>query len=226
HAAYLALALMVVFRLPNLAERRTAPIFEGLRAVLADRPVALLLVVSYLLSIGAVIIGIYLGVRIEEIGGTARQVGLAFSVASASELPVIALGGWLLARLGSHRLIAVAAVVFAIRFLAFSTIATPEWLLPIQVLHGLSYAAFTLASITLIHQLVRRQYAATAQALLTAVSLGFGSITGSFVGGILLDVIGTEGLFLVAAALMVIALLVLVAGDRLVGLTSRARDAT
>jgi MFS transporter, PPP family, 3-phenylpropionic acid transporter len=218
HALCLALALMALFRLPDLAERRRAPLFTGLRAVLAHRPVALLLLVAFLLSIGAAIISIYLGVRIQEIGGSARQVGLLFAVASASELPVIALGAWLLGRLGAPRLIAVATGVYAFRFVAFSVITVPAWLLPIQALHGLSYAAFTLASITLIHRLVERRHAATAQSLLTAVSLGLGSITGSLLGGALLDVIGTTGLFRGAAVLMGVTLAVLVVGTRTVNL--------
>ncbi|MBA2454798.1 MAG: hypothetical protein H0V47_16645, partial [Chloroflexia bacterium] len=62
---------------------------------------------------------------------------------------------------------------------------------------------------------------ATAQALLTAMSFGFGSITGSIVGGALLDQIGTAGLFRGAAILMIVVLGVLVAGNRLIGLDRR-----
>ena len=224
HAAFLALALAAVFRLPDMAERRRAPMLAGLRKVLLDPPVALLLLVVYLVSIGAAIITIYLGVRIEEIGGSARQVGLAFAVASASELPVIALGGWLLGRLGAARVIGLAIGIFVFRFAAFTVITSPAWLLPVQVFHGPSYAAFTFAAITLIHRLAGKRQAATAQALLTSVSLGFGSITGSLAGGILLDLVGTEGVFVGGAALMIITLGVLVVGDRVVRLEREVPD--
>lgn len=215
HGTLAGLALLTVLRLPQLSERQPAPLLGGLKTILQNRPTVLLLVVAYLLSVGAAMISIYLGIRIEEIGGTASQVGLAFAIASASELPVIAASGWLLHRLGAPRLIALATFVYMFRFVAFSTIAVPEWLLPIQALHGLSYGAFLMASVTLVHRLAGRDHAATAQALLTAVSMGFGSITGSLLGGALLDVIGTVGMFRSAAALMVVTLAVMILGTRL-----------
>ena len=193
HAVLLVLAFVMLFRLPDLVDHARVPWLDGLSIVVRDPPVALLLFVTYMLSIGAAVISTYLGVRIEEIGGSASQVGTLFAVASASELPVIALGSWMLRRLGAMRLISLTAIVYLVRFVAIGVITDPGWLLPVQVFHGLSYAAFTLASITLIHRLVEQRQAATAQAVLTAVSLGFGSITGSLVGGILLDWIGTRG---------------------------------
>ena len=218
HGVLAGIALAALLRLPALAERRAAPLFDGFRAVLQSRPTALLLLIAFVLSVGAALINTYLGVRIEEIGGSASQVGLAFAIASASELPVIALSGWLLDRLGAPRLVGMAIVVYLVRFISFSTISVPEWLLPMQALHGLSYGAFLMASVILVHRLAGQQHAATAQSLLTAVSMGLGTITGALVGGAFLDVIGTEGLFRAAAVLMVFTLAVLILGNRAVGL--------
>jgi PPP family 3-phenylpropionic acid transporter len=69
----------------------------------------------------------------------------------------------------------------------------------------MSYGAFLLASVTLIHELVGPARAATAQGLLTSMSLGFGAITGTLVGGMLLDHIGAVGIFRVAGAGMLVA---------------------
>ena len=135
---------------------------------------------------GAVILAVGLGTgqaALEGIGGTASLIGLAFAVSAASELPVIALGGWFLARLGAFRLAVLAIAVYAARFVAFSVITEPELVLGVQVFHGLSYGAFLMASVTLAHRLAPPGRAATAQALLTAMSFGFGSIAGSLIGG-------------------------------------------
>jgi MFS transporter, PPP family, 3-phenylpropionic acid transporter len=133
-------------------------------------------------------------------------------------LPIVAFGGWFLSRFGALRLIALALVVYAVRLVALSLISDPNWILPIQALHGLSYGAFLMALVTLAHRSAGREQAATAQALLTTVSFGFGSITGSLIGGALLDSVGTVGLFQGAAVLMVITLGILLAGNRIVGL--------
>ncbi len=214
HAACLGLALVSVFGLPALAERRPRPLLSGLGLLLRNRPLMLLLLVAYLLSSGAAIMYVFLGIHLRELGGTADLVGLAYAISAASELPVVAFGGWFLRRLGARRLVAVAIVVYGLRFAAFSVLSVPEWVLPIQALHGLSFGAFLLASVTLAHSLAGREQAATAQALLAATSFGLGTITGSLVGGALLDYVGTVGLFRGAAILMVITLLVLIAGQR------------
>lgn len=223
YAVCLVLTFLFVAGIPPLAERRPRSLVGGLRDITRNRPLMLLLLVAYLLSSGGAIMYIFLGIRIQEIGGSANIVGVAFALSAVSELPVVAFGGWLLHRLGAIRLITVALCVYIVRFTAFSTISEPEWMLPVQLLHGLSFGAFLMASVPLAHRLAGIEHAATAQALLTAMSFGFGSITGSIVGGAFLDRIGTVGLFRGAALLMVAALGVLIAGDRVVGLDRRER---
>jgi MFS transporter, PPP family, 3-phenylpropionic acid transporter len=225
YALCLGLALLIVFALPPLAERRAQPLMTGIGAALANRPLTVLLLVAFLISTGAAGMNIYLGVHLEGIGGSASLIGVAFAISAATELPVVAFGAWFLARLGAVRLAALAIVVYGFRFVAFSVITVPEWVLAVQLFHGLSYGAFLMASVTLAHRLAGREQAATAQALLTAMSFGFGSITGSLLGGAFLDVIGTDGLFRGAAVLMAVTLAVLLIGHRTVGLDGGEGDA-
>lgn len=218
YALCFGLTLVSVYNLPPLADRHPRSIFAGLGAVRHNQPLLLLLAVAYLLASGSAIMYSFLGIHIKEMGGTASMVGLAFALSAFAELPVVAFGGWFLARFGAYRLICLSLAVFAVRFAAFGLITTPAWILPVQLLHGVSYGAYLMASVTLAHRLAGRQQAATAQALLTAVSFGFGSITGALVGGALLDTVGAANLFLGAAVLMVIDLCLLVLGNRAVGL--------
>ncbi|CAA9570578.1 MAG: hypothetical protein AVDCRST_MAG87-2366 [uncultured Thermomicrobiales bacterium] len=218
HAACLGLALVSVFGLPRLAERRPRALFGGLREIRRNTPLLVLLGIAYLMSSGAAVMYVFLGIHIEDLDGTTSLVGPAFAISAASELPIVAFGGWFLSRIGAPRLIALALLVYAVRFAAFSVVPAGIWILPVQALHGLSYGAFLMASVTLAHRLAGRDQAATAQGLLTAMSFGFGSITGSLVGGALLEPIGTVGLFRGAAVLMLLTLAVLAAGIRLVGL--------
>jgi PPP family 3-phenylpropionic acid transporter len=163
----------------------------------------------------------------QELGGSNSLVGAAFSISAASELPVIAFGGWLMARLGARHLIVVALLAYLGRFIAFGFITVPEWLIAAQLLHGLSFGAFLVASVTLAHRLAGREHSATAQALLSTMSFGFGSITGSLVGGALLDQVSTFTIFRGVAVLMLVTLLIFVVGSRVVGLDERnGHDAT
>lgn len=224
YAGCLAATLVFILPLGSLGERQTSPMLRGLRDVLAMRPLLLLLLVAYLLAVGAALANTYFGVHIDAIGGTSAQLGVAFAIAAISEIPVIAGAGWLMRHVGPYRLIQLAIVVWGLRFVAYSLITEPALIFPVQMVHGLSYGAFLIASVPLAHRLAGRARAATAQALLTAMSFGFGSITGTLAGGLLLDVIGTRGLFAGAALLTAGTLAVLLIGDRMVRLSRHVRQ--
>ncbi|MEA2586583.1 MAG: transporter, family, 3-phenylpropionic acid transporter [Thermomicrobiales bacterium] len=220
-AICLGFALLSVLGLPALGERTARPLLGGLGLLLRNRPLALLLLVAYLIATSAAMMYGFLGIHLQELGASANLVGVAVALGAASELPVVALGGRLLARLGPARMVALAIVAYGVRFVAYGAIGEPEWVLPVQTLHGLSYGAFLVASVTLAHRLGGREHAASAQALLAAVSFGFGTITGSLVGGALLDRVGTAGLFRGAAVVMVVTLVVFLIGARATGIGRR-----
>lgn len=209
------LGLLSLFGLPALGERSARPLLSGLGPLLRNRPYVLLLAVAYLTMSSVAVLYGFLGIHLEELGGSANLVGGAVALGAASELPVVALGGWFLSRFGASRLVALAIAVYAVRFLAYGAIPTAIWVLPIQMLHGLSYGAYLVASVTLAHRLAGREHAAGAQALLAAVTFGCGTITGSLIGGALLDRVGTDGLFLGAAAVLLVTLAVVLVALRM-----------
>ena len=94
----------------------------------------------------------------------------------------------------------------------------PLWRRAGPLLHGfdgpLAFAVFLVASVNLAHRLVGAENAATAQAMLGSMSFGFGNITGSLVGGALLDVVGTRWLYTGVIGILVVALAVYVIGNR------------
>lgn len=211
YAVSLLLACASTIGLPLLHPHTAQPMLQGVALILRNRRVALLLLTAYIVTASASIMSNYLGIYLVEIGGNTQMVGTASAFAAMSEIPVLILGRWLLQRLTSRRLLLLAIGVYVVRFLSYSVPLSPGWTLAVQLLHGLSFGAYLMSSVTLIHQLAG-QRAATAQSLLSAMSLGFGAITGALGGGALLDRIGAVGAFRVAAAGMIVALVVYVLG--------------
>ncbi len=218
YAVCLLLACVSTLGLPRLSERATSPVWAGLSSVARNRRMLALLVTSYLISSSATVMYSFLGIHLSDLGGSAELVGLAFALNAVSELPVIAFGAWFLSKLGSTRLLGLAILVYIGRLIAYSLLPAPEWVLGIQLFHGLSYGAFLMASVTLAHRLSGKEQSATAQALLTSMSFGFGSITGSLVGGALLDLIGTAGVFRLSALVMALTFVVYLVSVRAFGL--------
>ncbi len=214
YAGCLLLAWLSVYWLPSLAERRPRPLLDGLQAVRGNKPFLLLLLVAYLLSSGIAVINNFLGIHIQEIGGTTGDVGIAYAVSAVSEFPVLFFSGWLLSRIGARRIVVIAMVAYILRFAILGFAGGPVLVIVAQLFHGLSFGGFLIASVTLAHRLVGRENAATAQAVLGMMSFGFGSITGSLVAGALLDAAGTYTIFRGVTLLMVGTLAIFVLGSR------------
>ncbi|GAC1551127.1 MAG: MFS transporter [Herpetosiphon sp.] len=208
YAGSLLLTFAATAGLPALQMTSTQPMIAGVGAILRDRAVMLLLLTTYLVSSNAAIMNNYLGIYLTEIGGNTRLVGTASALAAISELPVLLYGSWLLRRWSAQRVLRMAIAIYMLRFVLYGIPPTPSWVLGVQLLHGLSFGANLIASVTLIHSLAGRQRAATAQGLLAAMSFGCGSITGSLIGGLLLDRIGAVGIFRLGAVGMLVALIV------------------
>ena len=217
HAVCLLITLGATIWLPPLGERRSQPVFSGLHAASRNRPLTAFLAISFLVATSIAALYGFLGIRIEELGGSAGLVGVAIAIGAISELPVIAFGGRLLRTVGAPHLITLAIAVYTLRLTLYGFITDPVWILPVQALHGLSYGAFLIASVTLGYRLAGREHAATAQTLIAA-AFGAGNITGALIGGLLLDVAGSAWVFHAAAGLMLATLFLYLVVERTVDL--------
>lgn len=224
YAGCLLLAGVCTLGLPSMGERKAARVWDVPGAVLKNRPLLVLMLTAYLLSIGSTTMYSFLGIRLRELGGGADLIGAAFALNAASELPVVFFGSWFIARLGAVRLLVLAIVVYAARLAAYSVLPGADWVLPVQLLHGFSFGAFLLASVTLARGLAGPGLSGTALGLLSSMSFGFGSITGSLAGGAMLDRVGAVGVFRAAAIVTLIALGVFAAGVRAYGMTGERND--
>lgn len=216
YAASLLLALGATLGLPPLQARTPQRVWHGLAAIVRDRPVQALLVNVYLVISNVTLMASFFGLYLSEIGGDVGLIGTASIVAALSEVPVMLLGGRLLRRFGSQRILLAAVVAYLLRLALFSLPPAPAWVVAVQLLHGVSFGLYLLASVTLMHELAGPERVATGQGLLNATAQGLAAVTGALVGGLLLDQIGALGLFRVATAGMGVALLVCLASLRLV----------
>lgn len=208
YAATLLATLGATLGLPPLQARSTQRMWQGIAAILSDRAVLQMLLMVYLIVCNVSILGSFMGIYLTEIGGDVRLVGTASSLAAVSELPVMLFGSRLLRRYTSYPILIVAVAVFLVRLLLFSLPPDVSWVVGVQLLHGISFGLYLMASVTLMHELAGQARAATAQGVLTATAQGFAAVTGALLGGALLDRIGALGLFRVATVGMGIALVV------------------
>jgi MFS family permease len=214
YAISLVFAFGATLGLPSLGVHTARYAGTGMTAIVSNRPLLVLLSTTFLVSVATGIMYNYLPVYLGTVGAGTHLIGLAFSLASISQWPVMIFSAWFFRRLSSRTILMLAIGVYVLRFALYSLVRVPEWVLPIQLLHGLSYGLYLMASVTWAYQMAGRERAATTLGLLSSVSAGFGMMAGALLGGVLFDRTEGPAIFYLGASLMLVALVTFVAGSR------------
>jgi oligosaccharide:H+ symporter len=155
----------------------------------------LFLISAFLLTTASGGVNSFFSLYLNRIGATEGQIGLSWALAAVSELPVMLLSAVMLRRIGAKGLLVMAFLIFIVRWLFYSVIDAPVWALVVQLLHGLSFAAFLVGGVTFVSERTPPGLSATAQAIYSTVTFGLASITGSMIGGYLYDNVGMQNFF-------------------------------
>src|SRR5690606_6939379 len=146
--------------------------------------------------------------------------GLSLVAATVSEIPVFFFSAPLLRKVGARGLLLMALAACVVRLLAY-TLLPPVWLvLPINLLHGLTFAALWVAGVSYANEVAPKGLGATAQGLFTGMTMGLGSAGGALLGGTLYDSLGPAAMYRAAACCVLVGLIFFVLAGR------TQRDAT
>jgi nucleoside transporter len=151
---------------------------------------------------------------LEYIGISSKRLPAVMTVAQLAE--IIAMAGLLpifLPRLGVRKCLAIGVIAWPLRYLVFA-IGKPVWLVVASLaLHGLGYTFFFVVGQVYVNEVASRDIRASAQSLLTLITLGFGNFLGAYFAGWVQDhftvktaaatTINYAGVFLVPCALTV-----------------------
>jgi PPP family 3-phenylpropionic acid transporter len=138
----------------------------------------------------------------KELGATETIMGLALSVGTICEVPVMFFGNHLLKGLKAYPLFIIALIITGLRLLLFSIAANPNQALVIQLLNGLSFPAMWMAGVAFADENAPAGMSATAQGIFGAVVFGIGTAIGGFTGGALLSSMGARGMYMVFGVIL------------------------
>jgi PPP family 3-phenylpropionic acid transporter len=124
-----------------------------------------------------------------------QQAGYLWILGPVSEIPLIFFSTRIIARIGVRRMFLLGVGATALR-LAGMAVARDVWvLIPLQLLHALTFGAFPTACIHFIQYLVPSSMKQVAVALFMAGTLGSAAIAGSAVGGVLVHRLGYSTMY-------------------------------
>ncbi|MBI5396079.1 MAG: MFS transporter [Verrucomicrobia bacterium] len=192
----------IALRLPPLPVSPPKP--EGERArrrdVLRQPLVAALLAASLLNQLAHGVYYNFFTIHLREVGYTPFTIAFFWSFAVAAEVWFIFKSGALIRRFGAVPLIVISLVAGALRWGAYALSASWWVLLLMQPLHALTFGAFQMSAMHIIHDRFPEELRVSGQSYLTIASWGAGSLIGALVAGWAMHAIGASGSYALCAA--------------------------
>eukprot|EP00730_Choanoeca_flexa_P014900 TRINITY_DN6686_c0_g1_i1.p1 TRINITY_DN6686_c0_g1~~TRINITY_DN6686_c0_g1_i1.p1 ORF type:complete len:432 (+),score=61.62 TRINITY_DN6686_c0_g1_i1:72-1367(+) len=182
--------------LPLLDGRKELTTTEYFRT-LCGRPGALaffVLVVTMGVAKGT--IDAFLFIYLQDMGASGLLLGLTLAVTTVSEIPFFFYSGPILRRVGAVSTCLMALLAYAARLGYYSLIPSPWYVLPAELLHGLTFGLSWAAMAAHSAVLAPKGYTSTTQGLASALFFGLGFGSGALAGGFIAAEVGFRTLFL------------------------------
>jgi len=153
--------------------------------LIRDKNFLILLVTIFLVNIPAATFLSFLSLYIGELGGSDTLVGWAFSIAAVTEVPCMVYLGALSDKIGRKPLLVAALFSHPLRLFLYTIVSHPYLILPIQLLHGLTFGVLYVASVAFISDTMSESRGTALGLYNTAYFAG--SAVGSALGGVIAD---------------------------------------
>jgi PPP family 3-phenylpropionic acid transporter len=189
---------------------RTENAYKYLKDVVYNRALLFLLLCVFLVSASATTIWNFYSVYMKENGASASLVGYGLSFQGLCELPLFYFSAKIISKLGLKTTLIITVWATTIRMLLYSVIKNPAAVIPVEMLHGLSWSLFWVACVEYVNKLVNEKWMATGQSLLYAAYFGAGAIAGNYWTGWLSENMRIADIFLLnSCVVFIVAIMVM-----------------
>ena len=146
-------------------------------------------------SLGHVLVENFMLQIMQAIGGNSGHLGIAISIASLVEFPAMLMYSRLSGRFGAGRLLIFSAWAWAAKNLLILIARAPAMIYLAEILQFASYGIYIPASIEYVAQIFSERELLKGQSLVGSVYT-VGCVAATFMGGLLLDLVGVRGTLL------------------------------
>jgi MFS-type transporter involved in bile tolerance (Atg22 family) len=119
-----------------------AKIWEGLDLLVHNADAVLFFFLVLVVGVSSGIIENFAYVRMREVGGTGKEMGLSRLVSSCAGAPMFWFSGPLTSKLGADKVLVMAILSYVVRFVIYASMPSPLYGLPAEALRGITFAAF------------------------------------------------------------------------------------
>lgn len=151
----------------------------------------------------------YMLQTLERVGGTNKELGVAYFIGAMTELPIMFGFSLIKKRLSPYNLLVICAVSFVVKGILFIIASTIFGIYFAQLFQLLSFALFAAASVFYADQAMEIRDKLKGQTLIAA-TITLGGVFGNLIGGYLIKYFGAIGNLVFALICTVIATIILV----------------
>jgi MFS transporter, PPP family, 3-phenylpropionic acid transporter len=196
-ASLFFIAFLVSQKLVHCGEESAKPADRGRVSDLLKNPHFLLfLLIGFAGGTSFATLNTYLFPYMKELGARESMMGLALTIGTIAEVPVLFFAGRFINRFKAYALVIFSIAMTGLRFLLLAVAANPVFVLFVQLLNAFNYPLLYVAGVTYADEHAPKGFRATAQGLFNASMGGIGSAVGGFAGGVLFERMGAKGMYL------------------------------
>lgn len=178
--------------------------------LLRQREVALFLAASSLHWLACAPFHGSFALHLAALGLPPGVVGLSAGLGVVAEIAVMFAYPRFALRFSPRQILAAAYGASALRWALLAVVTAPAAIVVVNLLHGLTFGAFYVASVSFMAARVPEARRASGQALFVSVTFGLGGLAGYLLAGVGYDRFGGHGLFALAAVVELLPLLLIV----------------
>ncbi|GAQ79149.1 major facilitator superfamily protein [Klebsormidium nitens] len=171
------------------------PLTSKLGALFRKPSVCSFFLVVSLMGVGMGTIEGFLPLRLHELGGSPTLIGLTLTMTCVAEVPMMWFSGRLIKRLGVLGVLYLVLGCYVARLAYYSVLVEPWAVLPIELLHGVTFGCGWTAGTVHAGRIAPPGMAATMQALFAGAYSGIGDGLGMLLGGFVYEHYGSVTLF-------------------------------
>jgi PPP family 3-phenylpropionic acid transporter len=150
----------------------------------------------------------FAAVQIAALGGGALFVGIAGGLQAAAEVPSMIATSRYADRLRPAYIFAAGGLFYLLVYAVWAVVRDPAVLAATRVLTGFGFGLTLVGAVVIADELVPERLRATGQAASKAISAGLAPVAGAFGGGLVYGYLGAATLFVLAAILTALSVLV------------------
>lgn len=191
----MVLSFLVTLKIPRVKGHSVSKSRVQVWRLFKNRDLVMLLAMGLVFNITYGFLASFSPVYYKSMGANNSLIGIVMFISAMSEIPFLLFADKILDRLGVKIVLLLSSGVMAVRMLLLYMTHNVYLILPISLLHGLTFIVFVYSLATYINKEVPKELKATGQTINGFIGIGVARIIGNIAGGILSDKIGSRQVF-------------------------------